>query len=265
MSTELQTDSFLRIASISVACYDYLITLPVELRMYRSTSNLNFSWSISRVLFILIRYTSITLLAVSNVGYFHHGFSAKACSRYYLVAPAFKVLQIMISQVIIGYRTWNIFQRSRYMGMFLLAFGLVITALEWYANFDSRTPTQKGGNCSPGNLKARVPQWVFYLLAMVFDAVTILLSSFSLIKSAGGISKMSSVLRMLFYDGLGYIAVLTAINVMNLILYRNSIEHGEQSPGASFGYTLVWIMSQRILIHIHGECIRSLKLAFTEG
>jgi hypothetical protein len=102
------------------------------------------------------------LLTVSNAGYFYHGFSAGTCSKYYLVAPALKgesfgglhvcaiftpyaVVQIMVSQTIVGYRTWNIAQRSRDMGTSLLIFGFMITGLEWYANLDSRIPVQKDG------------------------------------------------------------------------------------------------------------------------
>lgn len=106
------------------------------------------------------RYVSIALLTVSNFGYFYHGFSAKACSRYYLASPILKgepfgalrhirhvltpsaVIQIMISQAIVGYRAWNIAQRSKDSGIFLLVFGFVITVLEWYANLGSRTPVQ---------------------------------------------------------------------------------------------------------------------------
>jgi len=51
----------------------------------------------------------------------------------------------MISQTIVGYRTWNIAQRSKEIGGFLLVLGFAITTLEWYADFDSRTPLQKGG------------------------------------------------------------------------------------------------------------------------
>jgi len=51
----------------------------------------------------------------------------------------------MLSQIIVGYRTWNIAQRSRDVGMFLLGFGFMITALEWYSNFDARKPVQSGG------------------------------------------------------------------------------------------------------------------------
>ncbi|KAF9784374.1 hypothetical protein BJ322DRAFT_845521 [Thelephora terrestris] len=251
MSTYLEASSFLRIASISVAGYDYLFTLPVEIRVYTSIKRLKFGWTPSVVMFILLRYVSIILLVISNFGWFYHGFSADACSKYHLVAPVFKVIQIIISQAIIGYRTWNISQRSRDMGVFLLAFGLIIAALEGFSNLGSRSPVQNGGNCSPGNNMARMPQWVFYLLSTIFDVTTIGISSFFLIKSSSGISRMSSVPAMLFYDGLGYVFTLIAVNTMNLILYRNSIDRGTQASGASFGFMVVWVMSQSFLIHIH--------------
>lgn len=48
----------------------------------------------------------------------------------------------MISQVIIGYRAWAITRQSRELGVFLLGFGFIVTALEWYATVRGRTPTQ---------------------------------------------------------------------------------------------------------------------------
>lgn len=253
-STELTWSSFLRITSISVAAYDYLITIPAELRMYRSQGSLRFGWSLSKILFIMIRYVSIILLIVSDFGYFYHGFSAAACSTYFMAAPVLKVIQIMISQVIIGYRTWAITRRSKPLGIFLLTLGLIVTALEWYANVDGRIPVQEQGNCSPGNSKTGVPQWVFYLMAMLFDSVTCILSTFFLVRSANGFGSVFStslLVKVLFYDGLGYMVTLTAVNVLNLILYRNSVGKNAQSSGAAFGYMIVWIMSQQILIHIH--------------
>lgn len=53
------------------------------------------------------------------------------------------VIQIMISQVIIGYRTWAITRRSKNFGVLLLGFGIIVTVLEWYANVDGRIPVQE--------------------------------------------------------------------------------------------------------------------------
>jgi len=214
------------------------------------------------------RYVSAGLMTVSNVGYFYHGFSVRVCSKYYMAAPVLKVIQIMISQAIVGYRTWNIAQRSKRAGVFLLFCGSVIAALECYSNLGSRIPLQDWdesvipqdlgesipvsavGNCLSRNTTAGTPKWVFYLVATVFDAIAIALSSFFLIKSASGVKNMSSIIKMMFHDGLGHVVVLAASNVMNLVWYLNGVGDGDGSSCASFGYMVVWIMSQNILIHV---------------
>jgi hypothetical protein len=107
------------------------------------------------------------LLTVSDLGYFYHGFSAATCSRYYLAAPVLKgeylssseqlmfthiprsVIQIMISQVIVGYRTWAITRRSKELGIFLLGLGFIVTVFEWYSNVDGRIPVQDGVSFPP--------------------------------------------------------------------------------------------------------------------
>lgn len=52
------------------------------------------------------------------------------------------VVQIMVSQVIIGYRAWAITRRSKELGIFLLCFGVIVTGIEWYSNVDARIPVQ---------------------------------------------------------------------------------------------------------------------------
>jgi hypothetical protein len=49
----------------------------------------------------------------------------------------------MISQVIIGYRTWAITRRSKEVGLSLLGFGFIVTVMQWYANVDGRIPVQE--------------------------------------------------------------------------------------------------------------------------
>lgn len=54
------------------------------------------------------------------------------------------------------------------------------------------------------------------------------------------------------YDGLGYLIVLSASNVFNFTLYI-SYRHVQdvQSAGVSVCYAVTWIMSQRLLTHLH--------------
>jgi len=49
---------------------------------------------------------------------------------------------------------------------------------------------------------------------------------------------------------LAYFICLTAVNALNLSLYA-SYEGVTQSEAVTLGYTLIWILSQRILIDLH--------------
>ncbi|KAI0073637.1 hypothetical protein K474DRAFT_172789 [Panus rudis PR-1116 ss-1] len=239
--------SYLRIASLAIAGYDYILTIPAELRFYRSQR----SWMISPgcLLFILIRYLSICTLIISNVGYFGT-FSAETCRHYYLAAPTFKVLQTMISQIVLGIRAYNISKRSQIVFWSLLCLFILTLSMEWFTNMWGRAPTQNMfHNCTPGNTTNHLSVWLYYVLAMAYDLITLGISTFYLIGWSSNPNKMSGLVRLMFYDGLGYFVALTGANVFNLILYRTTDE-SYQSSGASVGYTVTWIMTQRILIHL---------------
>lgn len=55
------------------------------------------------------------------------------------------VAQTIISQAIVGYRTWKISGKSSSVKTILLVFGLVVVIVESYANLHSRIPVQQSG------------------------------------------------------------------------------------------------------------------------
>ncbi|KAF8070358.1 hypothetical protein FPV67DRAFT_1668221 [Lyophyllum atratum] len=55
----------------------------------------------------------------------------------------------------------------------------------------------------------------------------------------------------MLYDGIGYFVALAAVNVVNLILFKVRNWLDIQTAAASFAYTVSWIMSQRLLMHLH--------------
>ncbi|KAF9226320.1 hypothetical protein BS17DRAFT_777052 [Gyrodon lividus] len=244
----ISTERYLRVASVSIAAYDYILTLPAEWRFYRSQSHI-FRPSLGCTLFVLIRYFSIIVMIVSNYGVFATSFTQESCQRYYMVAPVFKVVQTMISQVILGVRTFNITRRSRRMGLALLIFFIIATGLEWFTNMYNRVPVVADGNCTPGSSGSHPSVWSYYLVAMVYDFGTLAVSTFYLVRYHTTNRRFTRLIKTMLYDGLGYFAVLTVANIFNVILYQTSNE-AVQSSGASFGYAVTWIMSQRILIHL---------------
>ncbi|KAG1755253.1 uncharacterized protein EDB91DRAFT_283296 [Suillus paluster] len=248
------TEKYLRIASISVAFYDYIITLPAEWRFYRKQSS-NVHISLSCALFILIRYVSVLTMTFSNYGYFSTAFTQQACQQYYLLAPIFKILQTMVSQVILGVRTFNIARRNRRIGIALLLLYLFSVSLEWFTDIFHRTPVVVEGNCTPANIGKVLTTWFYYLAVMSYDLVMLTISITHLLRYNPLSSRVERLVRVLIYDGIGYFIALSAVNVLNLILYHTT-DFETQSAGASIAYAVTWIMSQRILIHV-GEMAES--------
>lgn len=248
-SGTLTTEGYLRVSSMAIAFYDYLITLPLEYRVYRSQPGV-LHMSLACILFILIRYISMSVMITSNYGYFATTFTKESCRRFYFLPPMFKVMQSMVSHAILGVRTFNIAGREKRMGMFLLGYYVITIALEWFFDLHHRTWETTNGNCVSGEVVADPTTWVFYLVAMTYDFVMLVISTFHLYRYRLYSGQFSQLIRVMIYDGLVFFVALTGVNTANLVLYRQQKNLIAQSTGSSLAYAIVWIMSQRILIHL---------------
>lgn len=245
-ASAVAADNNLRIVSLTLGAYDYLVTLPAEYRVYNSSNRR----SSGLILFVVLRYSSIMVLIISNVGFFHHGFTSNTCKHFFILSPVFKVIQMMASQAILGIRTYGISQRSPRVGWTLLVVYVFVAGFQWFTTLYGRIPLSIDGNCTvvSEHPKSAISTWSFYMVAMSFDCLTLSISTFYLMKVRAASSNTSRLLKILLYDGLGYFVVLTLTNLANILLYRG-IGDVIQTTGASFEYAVTWIMSQRILIH----------------
>ncbi|KAH7100464.1 hypothetical protein BKA62DRAFT_245702 [Auriculariales sp. MPI-PUGE-AT-0066] len=243
------TASYLRIASISIAAYDFLITLPAEWRFYSAQRRLTRP-SLACILFIAIRYISFITIVLSNIGAFH-SFSPQACERFYLVSPTFKAIQTIICQAILGVRTYAISKRNKMVGWTLLTLFFTCSIAVLVVNLYERVPVNGTGHCTSGNTDGHRIAWIHYVVSMFFDLITLVLSSHYLLgRDPVTYFSFSKLVRLMIYDGIGYWAILSGINIVNLIFYKTA-PTDLQSAGASLGYAITWIMSQRILVNLH--------------
>ncbi|KAG1859613.1 hypothetical protein DFJ58DRAFT_726319 [Suillus subalutaceus] len=239
------TEKYLRIASISIALYDYIITLPAEWRFYRSQSSF-FRLRLACILFILIRYGSIIVMILSNYGVFSTGFTQETCKHYYMISPVFKVIQTMISQVILGVRTFNIARRDRRIGITLVVLYFISVSLEWFTNmFDRILYVNIPHNKIHANsvvFRERNPgkvlsAWLYYTVSMLYDLAVLTISTVYLLRYNPLSSRLEQLVRVLIYDGIGYFIVLTGSNILNIVLYHTS-NIQTQAAGASIGFAV---------------------------
>jgi len=266
-----EISAYLRVASLAIASYDYLQTLPFELRMWRRAWK-GRQFPLSSTLFLLIRYTSILVLTLSNFSFFYSGFDREGCRRFYLIPALFKVVQSMVSQAILGLRAYNLSRKSGSIGYALLLFYFVASSLEWLSSVQNRTMvfTDPIGNCGSHSSTSAWGAWVSYVVAIIYNFVTTVVCIFFLLrlKTSTG-SMMSRVTRMMLVDGIGYFVALTGINFVNLLFNRlpSLTLEVQQTAAASLGYCVTWIMSQRLLIHLYEVSVErrneSIGAAFT--
>ncbi|KAI0252205.1 hypothetical protein BJV78DRAFT_380092 [Lactifluus subvellereus] len=244
---KLAVDTNLRVVSIAVAISEYFYTLPSEYRLYISADRRK----LGLTLFILIRYSSVILMVISNMGYFYDHFSPKSCGHYYYVAPVFKVIQLMVSQAILGLRTYCISIRNIWVGRIILSTYVIVVGFQWFSNLLYLIPIMTNGNCVAASSHPQLPvsAWSFYLAAMLFDCIALSISTVYLLRMrVAGASSVSRLVNIMLYDGLGYFVALTAVNTLNVFLHRE-INHSIPSSGVSLGYAITGIMNQRLLIH----------------
>ncbi|TDL24640.1 hypothetical protein BD410DRAFT_786167 [Rickenella mellea] len=241
----LNASAYLRTASVAIAAYDYVLTLPAEYRFYKAQKGW-FRLNQQCLMFIYIRYISLVLMTIANVGFFHDGWSVFECRHYFMIAPVFKVLQTMASQLILATRTYSISKREPWVLWCMSVLYVLTTGVEFFVNLYMRTPVQnlavnlfvQFASCASGNGVGHHIAWIHYIIAMSFDLVAIGISTAYLWMYSATSTRVSHFVRTLLYEGLGYFVVLTAINLVNLFLFRTSL-----------GYVVVWIMSQRIILH----------------
>lgn len=195
---------------------------------------------------------------MNGVGFFGT-FSARQCRRLFLVPPIFKVLQTVASQLILANRTYSISQKATWVKITMVLMFCASIPTLFFCNIYKRKPIMTPEhNCTSGNDTWSRVAWLHYVVSMLFDVVTIGIASAYLWRYTVEFKKLSYFLRRLFYEGLGYFILLTAVNIFNIVLFR-SPNLDTQSSGVSIGYIVIWITSQGILIHQHETAQRRLE------
>ncbi|KAI6113879.1 hypothetical protein EDD16DRAFT_1115776 [Pisolithus croceorrhizus] len=243
-----KAEGYVRVASMAFAFYDYIITLPIEYRVYRSQRGF-FHMSLACILFILIRYSSILVMVTSNYGFFATTFTDESCRRYYYVAPIFKDIQATVSQAILGVRTFNIAGRNKHLGLFLLVYFCITVTLEWFFDLYRRTSQVVDGNCVSGIPDSHPTTWLFYLIAMIYDIMALVVSTIHLIRYKTYSGKFSFLIRVMIYDGLIFFVVLTAVNIFNLILYQQPDVVAQVSFSPNFFFSAEFTTPVDLAVH----------------
>ncbi|KAJ6456009.1 hypothetical protein C8R47DRAFT_1227983 [Mycena vitilis] len=246
MPTSQQIAEYLRVAAYGIAFFDYLQTLPAEYRLYSRQKGLS-KLSAACILFILVRYLGLIAIIIGNTGFFYHGFSKEACHRFYWLAPIFKLALYTVSQGILAIRTYAVSRKSPVVLRILVALFVLCAVPELISVFWKRLSRPI---CTSGNMPGIKIASLFNVGALVFDIVTMIITSVYLWKfSSSSRTSFSQLTRMMLHDGLMYFIALTAMNAVNIIFFQSN-DAVLQPSATTLGYAATMIFSGRFILNL---------------
>jgi len=239
---------YLRIASLTIAASDYLMTFGDEIDLYRKQTSI-LRMTRSCLLFIIVRYASILSNFFSNFFFLYDGVTLQQCSQIMHIAPNFKAVATIASQLIMLLRTYAVSGKNKFVLWGLSALFLFVSVVELWANNYDPIPTQSPGlgNCFSTNTPGQLIFRWHYIAAVSFDAIATLLATFFLWSPNAGF--VTAFARMMFRDGLLYFLVLTGANILNVISV-SSKDHTTQASCAPLAVAATMVMSERIIFNM---------------
>nr|GAT47254.1 predicted protein [Mycena chlorophos] len=288
-TTAFAIAAYIRVAALSVATFEYLRVLPFVVRLFRepwTTGRISSTF----LLLFLLQATSIAVLTITNVAFFATNFSYAECNRFYLLPGIFKLFQAGVVQIVLGLRAWTLSRKSRGVALFIVAIYVICSTVRtplpvlvlriqadatlhaqfaWLTTLYNRRISWNPDlrNCTSIGPRGVFGGWDYYIVAFSYDLAATCISGWYLIRmspsprSALAARGLSHLQRMILIDGFWYFVVLSAANLASVAFYRIiDIRFSNHSPdvagdlqtaAATLGYAVRWIMTQKMMMHLH--------------
>ncbi|CAE6527123.1 unnamed protein product [Rhizoctonia solani] len=208
--------SNLRVATFSIAAFDFLQTIPGEIKLYRKQIAQG-RMSIVCFLFIVVRYVSIVSLVLNGIGFYATSFDMESCRKFRLAAPVTKMFAGIASQGLIFMRTWAISRKSRPVLITLSTLCIITLPMLVMGNVYMREPAVTNGSCIAKQRTGTFNSAPMYYGAMSgFDIIACGIATYYLIdRNSNG--AMSRFTKKVMHHGMIYAFGTTLVNIIVLL------------------------------------------------
>ncbi|KAF8916063.1 hypothetical protein CPB85DRAFT_1216963 [Mucidula mucida] len=265
---------YLRIVALSFFVYDWLCTLPAEIRLYKKQSGF-FRMSAACILLILTRYLGLIALCLNIAAFFSHEFTDEACAVFYRFMPITQCFASWASHAVFVVRTSAICNKDFRTTMGLTGFAIIVSGLEMFAQLYSfrRYKAGSSGNCLIQYSDDVNVSWLYYLVktlcsrsrrvSSLFDLVVVFLTYRGLsLNYDARKSNKSGFSSVLWNSSLLYFATTTVFNLLNLSYYA-VYQNSNATVLCAMGIALTSMMSSRVILNLHDYVNRPMSLTMT--
>ncbi|KAL5519273.1 hypothetical protein ACEPAH_956 [Sanghuangporus vaninii] len=249
-----QTVNYANVICAALIAYDYLLTLPDEIRLIWPAK-----WNAGKIMFFLTRYPVFVDTSLTIVNLIQPNVKLSLCKPIYQAAAWMSFAGITIAEIIMMMRVYAIWGAKKQVLIFLVIFNLGIiipdiVLLERslrslvYEFMPSPFPT-----LAPCVLiDADLSVYIDFILIMVSEFVVIVMTVWKCFSEWR--ARRSSLMKALLEDGVQYFVCMFAISFANLLVVKTAVV---DFSGLLFLIQRVLhaILSARILMHIR-EVVR---------
>ncbi|KAJ7082637.1 hypothetical protein B0H15DRAFT_785550, partial [Mycena belliarum] len=233
-----------RITSLSVLVYDFLITIPSEIRLYKRQKSI-FKPSLACIFFVVARYIGMFYICWVSFVFFGTGWTDTSCARIAPVGAFLRGFVSSTSAAVFIWRTWAIWGKNQYIWMGMTIALIPVTVFS-YAPGLIQVPVVVNGGCTAVSRTggALSHKWTFALGNLIFDTIACVLGSIPLIRNVRhGASQVSGILLA---DGLGYFIIAVVAQTLNLV-FLLSTDKSKQNTMITLQTVVTTILAQRII------------------
>ncbi|KAK0202840.1 hypothetical protein DFS33DRAFT_1343227 [Desarmillaria ectypa] len=252
---------YMRVSALSWYLYDWVLTAPAEIRLYRRQSSI-FRPSTACILLILVRYLGLIALILNFVGFFSHEFTTETCKHYWRIMPITQCLASWASHAVFVIRTLAICNNELGPAVSLSVLGVIVSGLELFAQMYSFRKFRAGssGNCLIQYSNDVNISWVYYMVSLVFDAAVLGMTYRGL---AIGFAKKqnlhSGFSDVLWHSSMRYFGATTLFNALNLAFYASYKNSSNSTILCAMGIAITSMMSSRVILDLHSYANRPIS------
>ncbi|KAF9465328.1 hypothetical protein BDZ94DRAFT_391898 [Collybia nuda] len=266
---------YIRLSPIPLLVVDWLFALDIEI-----AHAWNVPWNLGRALYFVTRYTA--LVGVVLLLYFRAVFtvSPQQCLQLSVVCSSILIFGILVAECIMSIRVWALWDRSKWVGIFLLTMAVINTVVclttyiligqaDQYVVMDSLASIIPG--CFPSSTNV-TEAWSFIPL-IVHQTLIFVLTAIKCIQHYRSGIYGTSLTNTFYIDGMIYYALLVALSVTNLAVNipRSNSKIFPFPVLHDMQFALHSILSSRMLLHLrqesdslhHSNSLASLRFAVT--
>ncbi|KAG7443644.1 uncharacterized protein BT62DRAFT_321365 [Guyanagaster necrorhizus] len=261
MTTWNDATKYMRIAALSWYSYDWILTFPAEIRLYRRQSSI-FHLSTACILLILVRYLGLIALVLNIIGFFSHEFTMESCQYYWRFMPIMQCFASWASHAVFTVRTVAICNNELGPTVALSALAIIVSGLEIFAQMYSFRKFTAGssGNCLIQYSDAINISWVYYMVSLVFDAAVLGMTYRGLtISFANKQNLRSGFSDVLWHSSMRYFVATTLFNALNLAFYAHYKNTSNSTILCAMGIAITSMMSSRVILDLHNYANRPIS------